>query len=130
MNDKITVSTLIMGSNRINEMRSQIQRLVSVTLSLICNEDLKGRKFAEEIFKFTEDGLVWQLIHYNKSLSCQIRHENSRYEDARLNQYEVDSPYWLIKQIHAGLERFLSEMIAHFPQLKERVAPFIEVAAS
>jgi hypothetical protein len=126
MHPEINVHSLITGSQRINEMTSQISQIISMLFGLIRKEDLKGRKYQEKVFEFsTPDGFNWEVIHCKSTLDCKVSKQDF-YEF--LYVCNLSLPRWAVLPIYRGLEQFIMEMLKAFPQLEGRLQALVEAS--
>ena len=121
------VEQLLAGSERIHEMRKEIDAVVCMVLGFLNKDGKPHLRDAQNLDLFTIAGLCWQLQKRKGSLSVEIR----RHEDGKLLYLNGRSdwiPLEEVQLVHCCLQDFLKKMMGFFPQLESCFAPLLAAA--
>ena len=127
------VQQLLVGSERTNKMRKEIDDFIGMILGFLNKNDLSRFKHQEVICRFESIGFCWIIemaksflwVKVTKSLSSDLAYD-SLYLYTYGAGYQIPLKY--VQPIRQGLPDFLTNMRKIFPQLEERFAPLLEAA--
>lgn len=127
-----TVQALLVGSERINQMKAEIVSVIRMIFGFIPKEEIKEFGNDRKIFSFGTGLWIFKVFIRKGELTAEFCSAESPmerishrcevgWEDSRI-------PLTLVEVVHSCLPEFLSGMCKHFPELENRLAPLFKVS--
>lgn len=133
MDTKITVASLIQGSNNIDQMRSEIDRIVSMVIGMALHCPFQQLEQVSKTFRF---GFLyrWDVVGHmaNGRLSAKCFIKDHHHPNMTMIYSTVPRELPLrkedIKSVYEGLQVFVDGMLEEFHGLADKLAPIVEAS--
>ncbi len=124
------VRQLLTGSRRINEMKREVDLVISIIMGFLIMDDVPRFKLYQQIFCFYSGGLCWTVSRNSPKaprLCVRVTVDNAEvYSSGR----QLDVALQYVQPLHEGLPQFLSTMTSTFPQLSARLQPLLAAGSA
>lgn len=122
------IRQMLIRSQRLNEMKAEIDAAVSMALGLLTKAELSRYRFHEVACQFTTPGLEWKFIKNKRDLTVEATPAGkTRSWYAYISDWGTErTPMEYVELVYQALPEVYTNLVKTFPSLSERLAPLLK----
>lgn len=124
-----TVQALLAGSDRINQMKAEINYFVRTIIGFITESEIREiRKNGRSFLAIEKENIVLSVERLYNGLIVDVSGKRTSHYFRLMEESSYTIPLIFVEEVHSCLPDFLSGMCEHFPGLEDRLAPLFKAS--
>jgi hypothetical protein len=127
------IQRILAGSQRLNEMKQEIEALMGMTLGFLTQEEKSRFRYGEALCEFATPGLNWKITRWKRECIGVEAYDAENPRAGFVYSYTWGGSsrigMWYIQLVHQALPEVMTNLVKVFPSLAGRFALLLQAAS-